>query len=585
MAAEVGIKQNPDRSVSIEAVTYRAEIGRDGNIKHLTVNGESALSGGFVTGNGVARPSISVINNVVAIRSGAANRIEYTFAARTIGVETDGYELVYNYNPATAAVVIVPGGKGGPVKGWYAGSTGFVLRGGSTVQYSMPFHFSPPGGHRLVPTWYCNSRKNKGDSLKFALTLGEPADAALYLTKITLEGVSSSYGDLNRDGSRGYGLTHFPQSGKVRFTSRQKNLGTKPFSKLTYRLTVDDHYFEGKEIARLVKTHHLAAQSESVLHWDVLVREPGFYYAAVELLDGERELTKTKLTFAVDLARYRPALTRPEDFRAFWRDRLARVRSIPFDPVVKENEAKSNADTTWYDMAIRGPDGKMVKTHMTVPKRKGKHTARFGALGTEDWICLDLAEGFLPHKATYTVWKSKDDNNLLECILLYRRLTDYLVSREDVGHIYLTGASRTGPIQFINAALDPRKIVGVDIHVPTSAGASWPDKKYRAWGGKPDHMSWEKYTAIHAYVDPVNHAPDMTTPWICAWGLDDPLAYPQGIEAMFQHSPASYKRMSRDAGGHQCSNGFQHLRKQFHRDLGLEEQQQTGEERRILREH
>lgn len=52
------------------------------------------------------------------------------------------------------------------------------------------------------------------------------------------------------------------------------------------------------------------------------------------------------------------------------------------------------------------------------------------------------------------------------------------------------------------------------------------------------------FTAMAAYFDPDNFAPDMTVPWITAYGLDDTLSPPQGIEAMFQLSPATWKRIN-----------------------------------------
>lgn len=66
-----------------------------------------------------------------------------------------------------------------------------------------------------------------------------------------------------------------------------------------------------------------------------------------------------------------------------------------------------------------------------------------------------------------------------------------------------------------------------------------------------------------AYVDPVNHAPDMKVPFINAYGDRDGLSQPQGIEVAFQLSPATWKRMSRDRGGHARTDGFKALQKQF----------------------
>ena len=86
-----------------------------------------------------------------------------------------------------------------------------------------------------------------------------------------------------------------------------------------------------------------------------------------------------------------------------------------------------------------------------------------------------------------------------------------------------------------------------------------------------------------AYCDPVNFAPDMIVPWITAYGIVDDLARPEGIEAMFQLSPARFKRISRDPGGHQYSPGFQQLEK----DLAayLKTDVKTGPDDKVMKEH
>jgi hypothetical protein len=66
---------------------------------------------------------------------------------------------------------------------------------------------------------------------------------------------------------------------------------------------------------------------------------------------------------------------------------------------------------------------------------------------------------------------------------------------------------------------------------------------------------------LGALVDPVNHAPDVKCPIIFGYGADDDLSPPQGIEAMYHLAGSAWKRISRDAGGHQYSPGYQQLQK------------------------
>jgi cephalosporin-C deacetylase-like acetyl esterase len=183
--------------------------------------------------------------------------------------------------------------------------------------------------------------------------------------------------------------------------------------------------------------------------------------------------------------------------------------------------------------------------------------------GVQFTICL-------PQEATYTRWKSAKENNLLDCARWYLRGLDFLAGRPEVkaGRIVVRGASRSGPLAVIAAARRPKNICGVSAFVHTSAGISWTDKPYVAWGLPGGHNASNadqvsRLAAMAAYVDPVNHAPDVTCPIWFGYGIDDTLAPPQGIEAMYRLCASKWKRISRDAGGHQYSPGMQKLEKEL----------------------
>jgi cephalosporin-C deacetylase-like acetyl esterase len=151
-------------------------------------------------------------------------------------------------------------------------------------------------------------------------------------------------------------------------------------------------------------------------------------------------------------------------------------------------------------------------------------------------------------------------------VLWYLRGIDFLASRSEVkpDRILVSGASRSGPLAVITAARRPKNVCGVSAFVHTSAGISWIDKPYYSWGLPNGHTPADaaqvaRLAAMAAYVDPVNHAPDVTCPIWFGWGLDDTLSQPQGIEAMYHLCRSKWKRISRDAGGHQYSGGMKKL--------------------------
>ena len=574
-AEKVVLKQADDRSVAVTTPVYKAAIDASGHLTELSVKGAKAFTMPF---GGIMKPikaeSINVINNTVAIRNGG-RRVEWTFNVDTIDVVTEGYDFHGRLHKSLKAIV-GPGGKGGPFLKFAGVSSGLVLANDLTVTYNEHMHVHQD---RILPSRYVNGRGTSGDLIEFTLKLGEPVEASQLLSRVEL----ITFGI----------TTHFPQyhdPRKITLKSTQTNLSKKVFD-LTQRLTVLDHYVAGKEV--VLKEQPVAMQPGQTVttDWTLKPLKPGFYYAKLEVLDGERRLTSTKTTFTVDLDHYRPSLTRPKDFKAFWEEQVTKLRDLPFHEKLTEVPSKSTAAATWYDLELTIAAGKRYTTFLLVPRTMGQYVAAMVGKASKatkpDRVQIGLLIEAI-EMMTFRRWNSREDNNMLDSYLLALRLTDYLRSRDDVKGIYLFGASRSGPVQFVNAALDPAKIIGVDIHVPTSAGIGWADKPYYAWGlpngydpTRPAQV--KKLTSIAAYFDPVNFAPDMRAPWIVAYGLDDNLAHPQGIEAMYQLSPAKYKRISRDVGGHQYSKGFQKLQKELADHIGLNEAATTDE--KILKEH
>jgi len=584
--AEVSITTAADRSVAVTTSVYTARIDAMGNLAELSVKGAKAFTHQFGDpGKPPAEaPSINVVNQMVAVRSGTM-RIEWNFGEDSIQALMEGYNFECQLDPSIKAV-IVAGGKGGPAKEMYGNSNALVLSNDLTVAYAVCFH---AGAGRFVPTGYCNGTLKSGALLEFTLKLGAPADAAQMLGRVDLDAVGIDRAVLTQNGNQGGYIPHFSDPSKIVLKSKQENLSKQEFT-LNQKLTVLDHYVAGKPVFEQAQPATLAAEQKGKLTWNLPALPPGFYYATLDVCRGEHKMNSAALTFTVDLPHYTHPLTRPADFAQFWKSQLAALRAIPFDAKLTKVPEKSSETAVWYDLELTIAGGKRLQTFLLVPRHPGKYTAQFGGGDkatnpTTVFLNMPIKEvGMM----TYTYWKSREDNNMLESYLFVVRLTDYLRSRSDVSGIYLFGASRTGPIQFVNAALDPSKIIGVDIHVPTSAGIGWVDKPYRAWGvpnqyNPADPKQVAAFTAMAAYFDPVNFAPDMTVPWITAYGLDDGLSQPQGIEAMFQFSPAKWKRISRDPGGHQYSPGFQKLQKELAAQVQSTAAPATNE--RILKDH
>ncbi len=573
--AAVTVQQADDRSVSITTPMYTAHIDGSGNLLDLVVQGAKAFAHRFGTpGEKLdGTPSVNVNNQLVAVRLGD-KRVEWTFYEESIHVVTQGYSFECQLDPSVKTVV-VPGGQGGPATDMHANSTAFVLANDLTVSYAMPFH---AGANRLVPTCYCNGTAKPGDLLEFDLKLGAPVDALQLLSVMSVSGIGDNYGNLLDGGNQGYGIVHFPDPAAIAFKTTQVSQAKVPMA-LEYQLSILDHRVAGKEVAAQRQQATLDAGGKATLTWTVPALAPGFYYLTVSAWKDGKRLTDTKLTFAVDLAHYSHPLTRPADFTAFWQRQNQKLKDTPANTALTLLSAPENPNKA-YEVQLDMPDGSKIHGCLIIPAKIGTAPAQFGSLMTgplneliagtkkpdfnpgkqspvQDYVSFTIA---LPQEGTYTYWKDAEENNIQQCIFAWLRGIDYLASRPEVNpqRIMACGASRTGGLTIIVGALRPHNVCAANGFVDTSCGLSWEDKPYLGWGKSPDATdpaAMHAFCLQAAYVDPVNFAPDCKCPTILAYGIDDDLAPPQGMEAAYHLLGAPWKRISRDIGGHQHSNG------------------------------
>ncbi|MBL7038618.1 MAG: acetylxylan esterase [Pirellulaceae bacterium] len=577
--AEVKVAKEQGGGVTIKTEVYAAAFDAKGNLLHVTVEGAVAFSHTF--GNPgqptTNAPSVNVINNTVAVRDGN-RRVEWTFDEEVIRIVQEGYNFECTLDKSVKALV-APGGKGGALGKYNGGTTAVVLANDLTMIFVKPTHIHE---RRMLPAGYTNGSLKIGELFEGEIKLGAPAEAAQFLGSIVISAVGSGHEKLLQGGNAGGGFAHFGKGVPTVFTSEQENLGNEEIE-LEFRLSVMDHYVAAKEVEAQKQTVAVEANGRPQLKWSRAPLPPGFYYLTVSAWRGDQKLTETKQTFAVDLTHYSHELTRPTDWDEFWARQEQLLADTPMNATVTEIGAACLAGKAYEVTLDMLGNGKLLGCLVVPSKATGPATlgsliterlqqdiiakARDGSLkmptGVQFTICL-------PQEATYTRWKSAEDNNLLDCVRWYLRGVDFLASRPEVkaGRIVVRGASRSGPLAVITAARRPKNVCGVSAFVHTSAGISWTDKPYVAWGLPGGHNAADanqvsRLAAMAAYVDPVNHAPDVTCPVWFGYGIDDTLAQPQGIEAMYHLCASKWKRISRDAGGHQYSPGMQKLDKEL----------------------
>jgi len=373
-----------------------------------------------------------------------------------------------------------------------------------------------------------------------------------------------------REDTAVYGVDETP---KMRVSLRNLNTmknGAAVTAKL--RWTVRTHPQAKKVAFKKIQKVSVPPGKKKTVTKKLPLQHPGPYRVRVRLLSGKKTLQKDRLGILFHPDAYKPPLTRPDDFETFWQDRLTTMREIPFEPELHANEAYDTKHYKGYDLVINGHDGKPLNCVLMVPRDDPPYDAMIGggrqgkpgAIQEKLKKAADQPAGVgmwekgarrlrlfapTPGNAEFTRWNGRGDNNMLNCYLQRVRLTDYLRSRTDVRHIWLFGASRGGPINLVTAALAPKQVAAVNVHVPTSMGLSWSKPRYTGWGRPPSYTEQGLKTA--AYFDPVNFAPDLEVPVVMDGGFYDGLAPIPGMIAFCNHAEnAPFARYSIEQGQH-----------------------------------
>lgn len=545
-----------DKSYLVTGRNYTALVDAEGNLRSLKIDGREVLSsapphkGAAFPGKEPAAGVSAAGNTIVAVNK--AIRVRYVFCQTGIDVATEGDALLPQLTGITAA--ISDSGQASDGKAGIADVCKIVF-GKATMGLSTSFHVI---SSRLTPSPLCGRGGKPEDKFAYHVEFGIPVEPAEMLGTMTILAV----------GRPARKTPEYKKGEPVVFEAATENLGDAQVAG-EVRFVIRQEWARGKIVKESSRPVKVSGREMAVFRSAAEeVAEPGIYWASAEFRAAEKTYKQAGMGFLYEGARYTPALTRPADFREFWDRKLKEMRAVAFDAKLTESPAKSTQASVHYDLEITIAPGKRIATCLRLPREPGKHDAEvvsYWGSDTQEKILQSLAGleaqkpgvgmwergpdrirvgAPQPEDCTYTRWAGRDDNNMLDSYLVTVRMTDYLRSRDDVAGIYLFGASRSGPIMIATAALDPARIVAVNVHVPTSTGISWPGNVYRGWGGRTD-------PPVAAYFDAVNFAPDLAVPLLVDGGISDDLAYAPGILAMFNGAEkCPWKRLSIEPGGH-----------------------------------
>ena len=275
-----------------------------------------------------------------------------------------------------------------------------------------------------------------------------------------------------------------------------------------------------------------------------------------------------------------PGTEKPQDFEAFWKGEIAKLRTIPMNPKFQERKGLKNAtDYRSYDVTLSmGEDELPIYALLVIPRNAAKRSlgihlalpgAYFGKLpmpsGVPGHILLFLNIHGIPNtkpdawyakmrnKLGYDLaWinnvESRDTLYYKRVILRMVRSMDFLKSLPewDGVHFRAEGASQGGGLAVIAAALEPSVtechtwVTALCDHggILKNRQSGWPQYLAKI----KDPMKRSKAVAASRYLDAAHFASMVKCPIIFRIGLTDTTCSASSIFAAYNRIPAGTEK-------------------------------------------
>ena len=493
------VEINPaDGGFRITADTYEATVDAEGNFSRLEVDGVPFLAtreakgkqriGGDFPGDEPAQAVTHDGDSITAKRGDIS--VTYTFDDKGFTYVSKGGAVDWGLSEQVRALV---SDSGVFAQGISTGNVQKMVAGDKAVALDKPFHII---GNYLLPS--ALTRGTKGhERYEARVDTDVTFDRAELLSpqELTPTGQNPS-------------VTQWYKAGETPSLTLPIESHSNAVVDAKVKFTAVNHPHGGKMVFEKTVPVSVPAGEKQEVTVEVPVKEPGMYWVTAKLMAGDEALLSKERAFIYDGENFKPELTRPSDFEAFWDEQLTKMREIPFDVELTERPDLSNDRFQHYDVALNNWDGDRIRTVLRVPRSEGPHQAEVASIDTGSDEALLKSVGkyekqkagpgmwqrggdrvrigaVAPEASTYLRWDSREDNNTIDSYLTNVRMLDYLRSRDDVSDIFVFGASRTGASMLAAAALAPEKVAAVNVHVPTSTGLSWKERPYRGWGSIP----------------------------------------------------------------------------------------------------
>lgn len=328
--------------------------------------------------------------------------------------------------------------------------------------------------------------------------------------------------------------------------------------------------------------------------------QPGSFFITAEVLISDKnKLQRVTSGSLIDPLHISPSLPKPDDFDAFWQEKLAEQEAVPMNPVLTPEKQDPNAVHTWTITmdTIRGQHihGRVARPAQgdSLPAMLVVQWAGVYALDS-GWAEWPASQGFLvlniiAHDQPVNGSKeffdalgknelnnytaigntSREESYFLRMCLAASRGVDYLASRPDWNGKVLvaTGASQGGYQSIVAAGLNS-KVTTIMANVPAGCdntaplanrAVGWP---YWLAGGTDNDAKVQ----TSRYFDAMNFATNVTCPALIGFGFGDPTSRVEGVCASMNAMQGPVTRLGIPNSNHSgpnddYKNGFEAWKK------------------------
>lgn len=318
--------------------------------------------------------------------------------------------------------------------------------------------------------------------------------------------------------------------------------------------------------------------------------EPGWLLVEVSLNSTNGKPVKALGGALVAPEKIQPALPRPEDFDAFWQDKLKELGAVPPNAQLTPVDAgKTNLD--YFKITMDNIRGSHIQGQLARPKAGDKLPALLivqwagvyplqqdwvTGRAAEGWLVLNISAHDLPIDESEQFYKDQSSGPLkdypsignddretsyfLRMYLSCYRAAQYLTERPDWDGrtLVVTGGSQGGLQSFVTAALHP-KISAVMACVPAGCDLLGPQASrlpgWPMWYWQTRDKDAAKVRHAARYYDVVNFASRVKCPVLAGIGLIDTTCPPPGVYAACNQLTGPKELVVLPMGEHGEKNG------------------------------